>query len=130
MPNLETIFIAIGHPIHVVIKGMANPNSSLSLANVLYVPIFPINLLSISVIPKTLFLLIFFSVALFLLGFADMDADFFGRENGRGRVILFIILLLLIYFVFFHTNHLLLNCIFTSGTLASLNVVGSSMVFA
>ena len=47
LPNPKTIFIGDGPSCTITRKGVANPTSSLS-----YVPNFPINLLSISVITK------------------------------------------------------------------------------
>lgn len=55
LPNPESITIANGHLCLVVKKGLAAPTSSISLSNVLYIPHFLVNLLSVSAITKVLF---------------------------------------------------------------------------
>lgn len=60
LPNLEFVTIANGHLCPVVGKGVAALTSSTSLSNVLYVPHFLINLLSINAITKALFCIIQF----------------------------------------------------------------------
>ena len=69
----------------VVGHGEANPTSSLQLSQVLYVPNFPINILSISAIIKTLFCSVSFFP--YHCTFEDLKMGkriILGREIGRG----------------------------------------------
>ena len=85
LPNPESVSIADGRVCPVAGKGLATPTSSLPLSDVLYVPNFPVNLLSISAITKTLFCSVYFFP--YHCTFQDLRTGKrigLGRETGRG----------------------------------------------
>ena len=85
LPNPDSVSIADGHVCPVAGKGLATPTSSLPLSDVLYVPNFPVNLLSISAITKTLFCSVYFFP--YHCTFQDLRTGKrigLGRETGRG----------------------------------------------
>ena len=55
LPNIFSVSIADGRLCQVAGEGVVHASSRLQLDNILYVPNFPVNLLSISAITKTLF---------------------------------------------------------------------------
>ena len=85
LPNPDSVSIADGRVCPVAGKGLATPTSSLPLSDVLYVPNFPVNLLSISAITKTLFCSVYFFP--YHCTFQDLRTGKrigLGRETGRG----------------------------------------------
>ena len=88
LSNLSTpqfVTIADGRACPVRGKGLATPTSSLPLSDVLYVPNFPVNLISISAITKTLFCSVSFYPYHCLFQDLRMGARIgLGRETGRG----------------------------------------------
>ena len=82
LPNFTSFSITNGHSCHVVGKGKAKPTSSPTLFNALYVPNFPLHLLSICSITQALFFpLTFFPYHFIFLGFVDGEEDCFGVRD-------------------------------------------------
>ena len=85
LPTPQFVTIADGRACPVRGRGLATPTSSLPLSDVLYVPNFPVNLISISAITKTLFCSVSFYPYHCL--FQDLQTGArigLGRETGRG----------------------------------------------
>ena len=83
--SIPDVRIADGHSCHVLGSGQSRATSSLPLQNILYIPGFPANLLSISAITKALHCGVFFFSHHCV--FQDLDTGRrigLGRENGRG----------------------------------------------
>ena len=83
--SIPDVRIADGRSCPVLGSGQSRATSSLPLQNVLYIPGFPANLLSISAITKALHCGVFFFPHHFV--FQDLDTGWrigLGRENGRG----------------------------------------------
>ncbi|XP_078429368.1 uncharacterized protein LOC144701428 [Wolffia australiana] len=85
LPHPEMVTIADGRVCPVRGKGRSLPTPSLPLSDVLYVPNFPVNLLSISAITKSMFC----SVSFFPYHYTFQDLRTgkrigLGRETGRG----------------------------------------------
>ena len=83
--SIPDVRIADGRSCHVLGSGQSRAASSLPLQNVMYIPGFPANLLSISAITKALHCGVFFFPHHCI--FQDLDTGRrigLGRENGRG----------------------------------------------
>ena len=83
--SIPDVRIANGRSCPVLGSGQSRATSSLPLQHVLYIPGFPVNLLSISAITKALHCGVFFFPHLCV--FQDLDTGRrigLGRENGRG----------------------------------------------
>ena len=87
--DIETVSIANGHHCFVSGQGVVDASSQITLEKVLYVPDFPVNLLSISAITRQLYCsAIFFP---YHCTFQDLRTGRrigFGREQGRGVYLL------------------------------------------